>query len=126
MQAQQLYNMSPLLQIWTLTLISGILNAASAVAVDQKVLKPANSDLTELPLDERLDRFYLELQDLVIHVKPAFASCYHNPGPWNESQCESFTAKGLKTNDIWTEDQPGGYFYVYIPSMRRRGDVWAN
>ena len=104
--------------LFTLTLVSFVFTGVSAVAIDQEVLKPTGSDLSDQPLSIRLEKFYTALRALPIDVRPPFEGCYHRPGPYNKALCDSFTLGNWKTNDNWTSDQPGGYFYVCFLLMR--------
>ena len=63
--------------------------------------------------DAALNRLRASVGDrLGENVVPLGISCYSTSLP-REPQCDYNTR--LRTNDTWTADQAGGYFYVGLP-----------
>jgi hypothetical protein len=88
----------------SLLLVAGVYGAA----VLQHPLQADNPDLSysdTAALAKLRDTVGIRLID----VEPIGKRCYP-PAQLKDDQCDYYT--GLRTNDTWTADQPGGYFYV--------------
>lgn len=100
---------------WSTVIVSilpSLLIEASPAAFSQQPLggnKPTRSELSDA---------YIKLQEEVgnrlIQPSPFAKPCYL---PDNEAECKDIYGK--KTLDTWISDQPGGYFYVLLPSLPR-------